>query len=195
MHRVAFWFGGVSALGLLIYLVPGIYILTHMSQNTARPSDAVLVLGSRAYIDGRVNPCLEGRVRQGVKLVREGLARYLIVSGGLDIEDGRSESATMAQVAQDLGLRPEQIVQEPKATSTYQNLLYGSEILRARGWNSVVLVSQAFHLPRAALTAERLGLEYSVSPVQDDPCPAPLRIRAYLREPLALLAYWLHTEG
>lgn len=195
MRRVAFWLGVAFALGLLIYLVPVVYILTHMNQNTARPSDAVLVLGARAYIDGQVNPCLEGRVRQGVRLVREGLARYLIVSGGRDIEDGRSESATMAQVAQGLGLRPEQIVQEPKATSTYQNLLYGREILRTRGWNSVVLVSQAFHLPRAALTAERLGLEYTVSPVQGDSCPALLRIRAYLREPVAFLAYWLHTEG
>ncbi|MER3553899.1 MAG: YdcF family protein [Meiothermus sp.] len=195
MRRVAFWIGVLLALGLSIYAIPAVYILSHANQNTAKPSDAVLVLGAKAYIDRRVNPCLEGRVQQGVKLVQDGLAKYLIVSGGHDIEDGRLESATMAQVARRLGLHPEQIVQESIATSTYQNLLYSSEIMRARGWSSVILVSQAFHLPRAALTAEKLGLEFSVSPVQNDPCPAALLARARLREPIALLAYWLLGKG
>ena len=195
MRRISFWIGVLLVVGLLIYAVPAIYIFSHANRDTARASNAVLVLVARAYIDGRVNPCLAGRVRQGVKLVQNGSAKYLIVSGGRDVEDGRLESEAMAKLAVSYGLLPGQVIQEPKATSTYQNLLYSREIMRARGWNTVIIVSQAFHLPRAALTAEKLGLRFTVSPVVSDPCPASLLARAYLREPVALLAYWLLGRG
>ncbi|HEU4743036.1 MAG TPA: YdcF family protein [Meiothermus sp.] len=182
-------------LGWLAYAVPLGYILTNQGPTTARPSEAVLVLGARGYIDGEINPCLVGRVREGVRLVRQGLAPYLIVSGGYDPEDGHLEAEVMAQIAQGQGLKPEQIVLEPKATSTYENLLFTKQIMEARGWDSLIIVSQAFHLPRAALMAGELGLNFTLAPVPDDPCPTVFLARSYLREPLALDFYWLGGRG
>lgn len=182
-------------LGMVAYAVPLAYILAHQGRVTAQPSDIVLVLGARGYVNGEVNPCLVGRVRAGVRLVRQGLAPYLIVSGGYDPEDGHVEAEVMAQIARGQGLKPEQIVLEPKATSTYENLLFAKAIMRARGWRSLIVVSQAFHLPRAASMARELGLSFTLAPVQEDPCPASFLARAYLREPLALDFYWLGGRG
>src|SRR5690606_34280673 len=52
----------------------------------ARPADAALVLGNRAWLDGAPNPCLASRVEAAVALARGGLVRQLVMSGGEDSE-------------------------------------------------------------------------------------------------------------
>lgn len=177
----------VLGLGLSTYLAALGYVVLNMNRNTLQQADVVLVLGSRVYRSGQLNPCLVKRVEEGVEVVRQGWARWLVLSGGVDPEDGTVEAEAMARIAAQRGLPPERIVLEPKARSTYQNLRFTRQLMKERGWNTVVIVSEPFHLPRAALMARRLGLEFALTPSPH----CPQNLPAFLREPLVLLYYAL----
>jgi hypothetical protein len=45
------------------------------------------MLGNRAFLNGRPNPCLTGRVDEGPALAQQDLVSTLVMSGGLDDED------------------------------------------------------------------------------------------------------------
>lgn len=174
-------------LGVAAYLAALGYVVLNMNRSTLQQADVVLVLGSRVYRGEQLNPCLVKRVEEGVEVVRQGWARWLVVSGGLDREPGTVEAQAMARIAQQRGLPEERVVLEPKARSTYQNLRFTRQIMEERGWNTVVIVSEPFHLPRAALMARRLGLEFALAPSPH----CPQNLPAFLREPLVLLYYAL----
>ncbi len=86
--------------------------------------------------------------------------------------------------------------------STYENALYGAEVLRAHGISRIVLVTGASHMPRAERCFRKQGLA-----VVPSPCCFTVLLRkagtfvpnAYglgenentLHESVGLLAYWL----
>jgi uncharacterized SAM-binding protein YcdF (DUF218 family) len=175
--------------GVASYLAALVWVGVGAERDTSVPSDTVIVLGASAFYRGAWNPCLVSRVRQGVRLVQSGKAEQLILSGGLDIEDGAIEANVMRDIALQFGADSAQIILESRATSTAENLEFSRDLMRRAGLRSAIIVSDPYHLPRASLIARRLGLQFTVSPALDSPCWSRWRFasRNYLREPLALL--------
>lgn len=73
--------------GLALYLAIWIFVgrdaRERLERPPQRPADAALVLGNRAYRDGRPNPCLTGRVDAALALARARTVRpLLLLSGG-----------------------------------------------------------------------------------------------------------------
>lgn len=149
------------------------------------PANAVLVLGTSTTVGGAPNPCMRIRVSEGVRLVREGLAPVLIVSGGFDPRDGNVEAEAMAEMAREMDLLDEQILVEDRATSTIENLTFSLDLLDVEH-PRLVVVTEPFHMPRAVFAADQLGVD--MDPVTTSPCPdrSPTWI---IREPAALLWY------
>lgn len=117
--------------------------------------DCILVLGCGVYADGSPTPMLYDRLARGVELYEAGWAGVLLMSG-----DNRSvyynELATMYQVARDLGVPGEDIALDYAGLSTYDSLYRAREIF---GVESLVIVTQDYHLSRALYLAGALGLE------------------------------------
>ena len=120
----------------------------------------LVVLGAAVYGD-----------QPSLTLIRrlEGALEYLnrypdsvaIVSGGM----GPGETITEAKAMHDwligAGVDPARIIQEPKATSTEENLINSFAIIRERGdepAGNVAIVSSAYHLYRAKCMAAKLGV-------------------------------------
>ncbi|MDM0045233.1 YdcF family protein [Variovorax dokdonensis] len=161
-----------------------------------RGAQYALVLGNRAYVDGQVNPCLSSRVERGVELARQGLVSGMLMSGGVDQEDGRIEADVMAATARAAGYGGPLLL-EPRSESTRENLLLSRPILQAAGVRSVIVVSDARHLWRVRLLARASGFEqdldvqYVASPTECSPS-VWRRWKAALREPLAIVNNALH---
>lgn len=183
MRRAARAAGAVLAALAAGYLLAVIAIPAVGLRDGVRPADAVLVLGMRAYVDGRPNPCLVARVRHGAALVRGGVAPLLVVSGGTDREDGRNEARVMRGLAVREGVPPARVRLEDRSTSTRENMELGRAVLAAAGARRVVVVTEPYHAPRAAWLARRAGLDATVSPARGSPCA----VQGALREPFALL--------
>lgn len=195
MARV--WFARVllatSSLALVIYLALLAWVASLATLESAKVSDAAIVLGAAAYHNGAWNPCLVARVQRGVALLKAGTVKTLILSGGLDIEDGASEAAVMREIALQAGADAGALRLEAKATSTLENLEFSRDLMQRERLKSAVIVSDPYHLPRASLIARKLNLEFTVSPALASPCwtRGQMLGRFSLREPLALIDNWL----
>ncbi len=183
---------GILSFFVLIYALAFVWLAIQIKDD-ARVSNAVIVLGARVNYNEHLNPCLVARVEHGANLIRSGLAKFLIVSGGNDVEDGANEASAMRDMALNAGISSEQIILEPKATSTFENLLFSQAILKQRKLKSVIVVSEPYHMPRAAMIARKLGLNFSSSPAPESACWSPGKhfSRFFLREPFAVLENWL----
>lgn len=114
-----------------------------------------LVFGAAVYGNGRLSPVLRDRVDTAIALYRAGVVDHILVSG-----DNRSadydEPGTMMDYAIEEGVDPAHITADRAGHRTYDTCYRASHVFDV---TDAVLVTQAFHLPRALLTCEALGIE------------------------------------
>ena len=148
--------------GALVYLTIAAVIWRHADEALAnppkKPADAALILGNRAYLKGKPNPCLTGRVDTGIALANAGRVKQLVLSGGVDKEDGRIEAEVMERHARAEGYAGPLLL-EPASTSTRLNLAMSSPMLKAAGVHSVIVVSEPYHLWRVERLARASGFD------------------------------------
>ncbi len=147
-------------------------------------ADAIVALGAAFRRDGQPSPALVRRARHAVALYEAGAAPLLLFSGGPCGGDGRrSEAEAMAAIARGAGVPEAAILLEPRARNTRENAVLSAEILRPRGGQRVLLVTDAFHMRRARLVFRAQGLCVVPAPVPE----GPRRLLPWLREGAALL--------
>jgi uncharacterized SAM-binding protein YcdF (DUF218 family) len=77
---------------------------------------------------------------------------------------GEPLSFAMREVLQAEGVPPDKIWAETRSTNTYENALYGCEILRRHGISEIVLVDEARFLPRAVASFRKQGMKVVPAP-------------------------------
>ena len=122
--------------------------------------DLVLVLGCKAYPDGRLSDRLTDRVEVGVTLYQSGIGKALLMSGDRQDDGSYDEVGAMENAAVAAGVT-EGLLTDPRGYSTYESIVRAKELFGAR---RIVIVTQEYHLYRALYIAEKLGIEaYGVS--------------------------------
>lgn len=179
----------IGALATAILTLPALVALavhrygqrTHPAPPAARTA---VVLGARVHPDGSLSPALVDRVRAGARLVHEGKASRLILSGGSP--DGRpTEARAMAALAGELGVAREQLVLEEASRSTFENAARCRPLLGDE--TEILLVTCDFHLARAVAHFRTHRL--TVWPVASRrTLSAADRLMVTLREMIGLLA-------
>ncbi|ARC50365.1 YdcF family protein [Neisseria mucosa] len=126
--------------------------VSRLDADTVRPADAAVVLSTRAYEKGRLNPCLVARVEAAVELYRARKVKKLVMTGGVS-RDLQSSAGNMQMIAEKMGVSKADIIQEREAGNTFENIVFSRKFIE----NSprVVIVSAGFHLARARMMADR----------------------------------------
>jgi uncharacterized SAM-binding protein YcdF (DUF218 family) len=131
-------------------------------------AEAILVLGSERYawapeyggdtVGGRTLQ----RLRYGAFLHREtGLPVY--VSAGSPAGESPPLGRLMAGVlAQEYGIEAAGV--EDRSPTTWENAMFSAPLLRRAGVERVLLVTHAWHLPRAVEAFERMGVQVIPAP-------------------------------
>ena len=132
-----------------------------------RPVDAIVVLGAAQY-NGHPSPVLKARLDHANELFRAGLARMIVVTGGIVAGDRMSEAAAGAHYLIAAGVPPDAVVEQAGRT-TAMSMDSVARYLRQRHAVRVLLVSDPFHLARLHLEAWRVGLEGYTSPTRTSP--------------------------
>ena len=108
-------------------------------------------------------------------------AKILYSGGGTEAQLGK-------KLLMRLGVEPEKIIIENRSQNTAENARLSKIIAAPKPSEKWLLVTSAFHMPRAIGAFRTVGF-----PVQADPVDfgAPRNTMSTLREYVALLAYWL----
>ncbi|HHX06610.1 MAG TPA: YdcF family protein [Pseudomonas sp.] len=127
------------------------------------PAPATIVLGAAAW-GNKPSPVFKERIRHAVHLYQTNTTQKLIFTGGA-LRDGiPSEGEVGARWAIKLGVAPEDTAYEGTSRDTWYNLKNAQVILQQQQIDSVILVSDYFHLARAGIMARDLGLHVQLSP-------------------------------
>ena len=165
-------------IGVVYYGVTLFQVWTVGRSDQARPVDAIVVMGAAQY-DGTPSPQLRARLDHVVTLWDAGLAGVVVVTGGNQPGDRFTEASASAAYLVDHGVPESAILEENASHNSYDSLVGVRDLLRARGLDTVLLVSDPFHSLRIRLVAQELGLTAYVSPTRTSPVQGK---SAYARE-------------
>lgn len=120
-----------------------------------RPAQVALIFGAYAYPDGTPCYALEDRLNTGLELYEKGIVDKLIVSGDHGSKD-YDEVNAMRRYLEAAGVPKDDLFCDHAGFDTYDSLYRARDIF---GVQTLVLVTQEFHLPRALYIGESLGLD------------------------------------
>jgi SanA protein len=153
---------------LIILVVLGVIILALSRLETdlyARPKTytaadvpsrrVAIVFGAGLWRNGTATPVLHDRIQMAANLYFDGKVEKLLMSGDNRFVD-YNEPAVMREAALSLGVPEEAIVLDYAGRRTYDTCYRAKAIF---GINEAILVTQAFHLPRAIYECNRLGVD------------------------------------
>lgn len=149
------------------------------------PSPLAVVFGAGYWPGGRPSDALADRMDTAIDLYTAGKVNKLLLTGDNRFVD-YNEPAVMAEYALARGVPREDLVLDYAGRRTYDSCYRAGAIF---GVEQAVLITQAFHLPRALYTCDRLGLE--VVGIEADRRRYVQAPWFRFRETLALVRAWL----
>lgn len=117
--------------------------------------DVALVLGANTHPDGTLSRFLAARLDLAMRLYRMGKVRTLLLSGA-DTPSSNYETRNMRRYLEAHGIPSGDIIEDPAGFDTYDSCVRAREVF---GLDSVTIVSQSFHLPRAIAICRVIGLD------------------------------------
>jgi uncharacterized SAM-binding protein YcdF (DUF218 family) len=158
----------------------------------ARSADAIVVFGAAEYA-GHPSPVFRARLDHAYRLFEQGLAPLIITTGGAGKDPKFSEGQVGHDYLSKLGVPDVNLIAETQADDTDQSARRVAVILEANELQSVLLVSDAYHLYRAKRMMEREGITVYISP-RPGSIPKTVwgRWMAAMREAVSYTLYRLH---
>ncbi len=136
-------------------LVTGLYARPKTYTAADVPARRVaIVFGAGLWRNGTATPVLQDRVQTAANLYFAGKVEKLLMSGDNRFVD-YNEPAVMREVAISLGVPESAIVLDYAGRRTYDTCYRAKAIF---GVTEAILVTQAFHLPRALYECSQLGI-------------------------------------
>lgn len=149
-------------------------LIGSLEQQYVQPNDLkgdiIVVLGGGATRDtpdidgeGNLSGSASNRLLTAARLYKTtGLP--ILFTGGKVFPDSGNEADISRRQLLALGIPESEILTENRSLNTEQNASYTSALLKSRGFTAPILVTSAFHLPRAVLEFRHAGLEIQPYP-------------------------------
>ena len=180
--------GGYAAFAISFGIVAA-KVAGYSAQKPEPGADAVIVLG--AAVRGDVpSATLAARLDCALEYLKKSPETRAIVTGGQGDGENVTEASAMRAYLEARGIDSERIYEEDQSASTLENLQNAQEILKeffpeeAR----ILVVSSDYHLYRAKLVAQKLGLNVETMGSRSVVYLLP---NFYLREYAAVMGYRL----
>ena len=152
---------GFFLLGVIFTVFVNVYILKTSESYISNELDdipeaqAVMILGAFVFNDGRMSDILNDRVISALEIYNSGKVSKILVSG----DHGREaydEVNTIKNALIKEGVREDDIFLDHAGFDTYDSLYRARDIFEL---DSLVVVTQEFHLPRSIYLSKALGIE------------------------------------
>ncbi len=150
----------------------------------------VIVLGA-GVVNGKVSKTLQNRLDASIEYYNKNKNIHIVVSGGLTRQKDTTEAAAMKKYLVEHNIPKDIIIVEDKSQSTFENYKFSKQILKQQNikYDSIVFVTNSFHIYRAKKYAEYCGFKnsHALSTKTDFFVFVP----ALIREVLGVIDMWL----
>jgi len=144
----------LSCFSLFVITLSFIY-LDGITDELPQNKTITVILGSKVNEDGTLSDRLKARLDKGIALYQDSLVSTLYVSGGLG-KEGFYEGDVMASYLLSKGIPPKNIIIDNLGINTrHSSVNFRKDIPNE---DSVILVSQFFHITRAKLAFRQEGV-------------------------------------
>ncbi|AEH88666.1 YdcF family protein [Mesorhizobium opportunistum] len=195
----------------------GAMMLNPLEERFARPPlpqkvDGIVVLGGG--FEGAINLTRGGyelsssgdRMVETAILARRFPQAKVVVSGGNGslFLDGEGDADTAPRLLGPLGVSADRLVLEDKSRNTYENAVFSRKLVEPKPGETWLLVTSAFHMPRAKALFDKAGFPTVPWPVdyrtsgkegvglfRDNAADSLENTTMAIREWIGLFAYWL----
>jgi uncharacterized SAM-binding protein YcdF (DUF218 family) len=197
IRRLVKWGILLSITAILAISSYGVYlygqIRDYAVRDEAQTADAIIVLGAAQY-NGRPSPVLKARLDHAYDLYVKGYAHAIITTGSYGPDPNFSEAQVSTKYLVQRGVGIANIVTEQGSGTTYDSIQAASNLLHAKEWNSVLVVSDGFHLFRVKKMFLDNGIIAYTSPAPNSPIEGAASQRFWhsLREVVLFTVYrWI----
>lgn len=162
------------------------------ARDEAKVSDVIIVLGAAQY-NGRPSKILKARLDHAVELYNRGFAKAIITTGGYGPDPNFSEAQVSTEYLMKHGINLIDIVTEQASLTTRDSIRAATGVMKSKGWKTVVVVSDGFHLYRLKEMFGDEGIVAYTSPAPDSPIESSTSQRFWysVREVFLFSAYRL----
>lgn len=169
-----------------VLLVFVIYKKSHI--NEIKKADAILVLGASQW-NGQPSPVFKARLDYAYELYNNKLADKIVLTGGIGKGKMISEAEVGKNYLNSKGISADIFILEKQGRTTWQSLNNIKEIIE--DINSMIFVSDGFHLMRLEKMGRDLGWDVYISPTPYSPISKNklVEFKYVLRE---IGVYWLY---
>ncbi len=190
LRVVGFSLFAVLVAGVLSLLMLALAIFAQSRHDETTPADAIVVLGTAQW-DGRPSTTFQARLDHALDLYRSGYAPVVVLTGGVAEGDRYSEADVGRNYLREQGVPDGALISAPVGQTSVQSLRAARDLMEGRSIQTVLLVSDPFHMFRVKRMAEDLGLKPLASPTWTSPIrpDSQLEYRYMGRELVAYLAY------
>lgn len=147
--------GVTATLGASVWIVRGAAAGHLYALDQVPPAPVALVLGAQVYPTGMPSRFLRARLDLAALLLQRGTVERLLLSGDARAPEYDEPAAMRAHLLA-AGVRDDQLIRDPYGLDTYDSCVRARDVY---GVDRVLIVTQAYHLPRAVGTARLIGLD------------------------------------
>lgn len=219
-RRRLFAAGSAAALLVLVLSVwtsLGALMLNPLEERYPKPAlpqsvDGIVVLGGG--FEGAINLARGGyelnsggdRFVEAAILARRFPSAKVVVTGGTGavLLNGEGDADTAPRLLTALGVEPERLILENRSRNTYENAVFTRRMVSPQAGQTWLLVTSAFHMPRAKALFNKAGFTTLAWPVdyrtsgkegaglfRDNAADSLQNTTLAVREWVGLFSYWL----
>lgn len=151
----------LALVGFMLLLIINIYVVNRYNHKIGdealeglEGADCIMILGAGVW-DSGPSYMLQDRLNKGLQLYNNNVSNRLLMSG----DHGRvhyDEVNVMKDFAVTEGISPEHVFMDHAGFSTYESMVRAQKVFDVQ---SLVIVTQEYHLYRAVYIANQLGMD------------------------------------
>ena len=169
-------------IGLLVVGITECLVIKASFGDPLTQTDYMIVLGAKVRVTGP-SASLWDRIYAAADYLQEHPNTIAVVSGGQGDDEPWTEASVMFEELVNLGIHPDRIRIEDRATSTWENLKFSLDLIEAETGtrpDKIGVLSSEYHLFRASLFAKACDVGFVGIPARTSRCGQ--RINHFMRE-------------
>ena len=153
-------------------------------------NNVAVVLGAAVWSHNQPSPSLKARLNKAIELFKDSVVNYIQLTGS-NAPGELSEARVAFNYLLKKRINPEKVWIEEKTTSTSEQIHFiRNELINKKKIKNIILISAPYHLMRAKEICKFYNIKvYTVA--SDIVMSTNSKIYNYIRESVALLAFWL----